>query len=90
MAHVSNGTIISESVENKEVLNRSSSEPELGIVLKSCTNLSQHGANRRVDSRSSLSSHSSEEFRQRSATHGGATTSMKKFAMLRKQRIARR
>lgn len=86
MAHVSNGSIVLDSpVENGVDLNRSSSEPELGIVVKTCTNMSHQGS-KRVDSTSSLSSG---EFRQRSATHGGATASMKKIAMLRKQRIAK-
>lgn len=90
MAHVSNRTIgLDSPVENGTALNKSSSEPELGIVVKSCTNLSQHEG-RRVDSKSSLSSFPSEEFRQRSATHGGSTTSMKKLAMLRKHRMAKR
>lgn len=91
MAHVSNGSMKSESAaqEGLEVLNRSTSEPELGIVVKSCTNVPQHVTRRRVDSKGSTSSLSqSGEFRQRAATHE-STASMKKMAMLKKQRIAK-
>ena len=90
MDQISNGSIGHESpVENGSVLNRSSSEPELGIVVKACANVPQ-SVPMKVDSKSALSSASSGEFRQRAATHGGSTSSMKKLAMLRKQRLAKR
>ncbi|XP_028397349.1 guanine nucleotide exchange factor for Rab-3A-like [Dendronephthya gigantea] len=75
-------------VENGFVLNRCSSEPELGIVVKSCAHIPTPVAVK-VDSKTSLSSASSGEFRQRASTHGGATASMKKIAVLRKQRLAK-
>ena len=90
MDHVSNKSIDHEPpFENGSVLNRSSSEPELGIVVKSCTNMPQ-SAPMKVEPKRSLSSGSSGEFRQRASTHGGSTASMKKLAMLRKQRLAKR
>ena len=90
MDNLPNGSIDQESpFENGSVLNRSSSEPELGIVVKSCATVPQSTPTK-VDSKTSLSSGSSGEFRQRAATHGGATSSMKKLAMLRKQRLRER
>jgi hypothetical protein len=90
MEQIPNGSIGHESpIENGSVLNRSSSEPELGIVVKSCASTAQVMP-MKVDSKASLSSSSSGEFRQRAATHGGTTASMKKLAVLRKQRLAKR
>ena len=89
MDQIPNGSIGPESpVQNGSVLNRSSSEPELGIVVKSCASTPM-GVPIEVGSKTSLSSSSSGEFRQRAATHGGSTASMKKLAMLRKQRLAK-
>ena len=89
MDQISNGSIDQESpVQNGSVLNRSSSEPELGIVVKSCAS-TPPGVPVEVGSKTSLSSSSSGDFRQRAATHGGSTASMKKLAMLRKQRLAK-
>ena len=90
MDQISNGSVGHGSpVENGSVLNRSSSEPELGIVVRSCANVPET-LPIKVDSKTSLSSASSGEFRQRAATHGGSTASMKKLAMLRKQRMTKR
>ena len=90
MDQIPNGSIGHESpIENGSVLNRSSSEPELGIVVKSCASTAL-GVPIEIGSKTSLSSTSLGEFRQRAATHGGSTASMKKLAMLRKQRLAKR
>lgn len=76
-------------MENDLGLKRSSSEPELGVVVKSCATV-PNGLPVKVASGRSLSSASSGEFRQRAATHGDSTPSMKTLAMLRKRKLPKR
>ena len=88
MAHVSNG-LSDTSVENGGGnLTRSSSEPELGIVVKSCTNLNQQGVDSTtVESNKLSASFTAGEFRQRAATHEGSSSTLQKLAKLRRQRL---